>query len=94
MRSRDECSNAEARSSAWTICEYYDVDPKKACLERFVVNEKFRFEKLDIAARKACAVRFARERFDCVPNMAAQAGRRCWLKTRYRGVGNIGTGAD
>jgi len=56
--------------------DYYDVTLKKARLERLSTREKFSFEKLDIADRAEMESLFAREKFDAVMNLAAQAGVR------------------
>jgi len=56
--------------------DYYDVTLKKARLERLSTREKFSFEKLDIADRAEMGSLFAREKFDAVMNLAAQAGVR------------------
>jgi len=55
---------------------YYDVNLKKARLERLSSREKFSFEKLDIADRAGMESLFARNKFDAVMNLAAQAGVR------------------
>ncbi|MBI3043260.1 MAG: GDP-mannose 4,6-dehydratase [Betaproteobacteria bacterium] len=46
--------------------EYYDVNLKKARLERLSTREKFTFEKLDIADCLGVKALFARERFDAL----------------------------
>ena len=56
--------------------DYYDVTLKKARLERLSAREKFSFEKLDIADRAGMESLFARNKFDAVMNLAAQAGVR------------------
>ncbi len=55
---------------------YYDVRLKEARLERLQPLDGFRFVRGDIADREAVAELFARERFDRVINLAAQAGVR------------------
>jgi UDP-glucuronate 4-epimerase len=55
---------------------YYDVSLKKRRLERLCTHEKFVFEKIDIADRQQIETLFAREQFDAVMNLAAQAGVR------------------
>ena len=55
---------------------YYDVNLKKARLEKLSTREKFSFEKLDIADRAGMESLFARNKFDAVMNLAAQAGVR------------------
>jgi len=56
--------------------DYYDVSLKEARLNHLKNNEKFFFVKTDLAARQAMEELFARERFDVVINLAAQAGVR------------------
>ena len=56
--------------------DYYDVSLKEARLKHLKNNEKFFFVKIDLAARQAMEELFARERFDVVINLAAQAGVR------------------
>lgn len=56
--------------------EYYDVSLKKARLERLSTRAKFSFERLDIADRAGMESLYARQKFDAVVNLAAQAGVR------------------
>ncbi len=56
--------------------DYYDVALKEARLARLTTQPGFTFLKLDIADRAAMASLFARNRFDAVMNLAAQAGVR------------------
>ena len=56
--------------------DYYDVSLKEERLNQLKNNEKFLFVKIDLAARQAMEELFARERFDVVINLAAQAGVR------------------
>ena len=56
--------------------DYYDVRLKEARLERLVPQHGFRFERLDVADQTGVAALFARERFDRVLHLAAQAGVR------------------
>jgi len=56
--------------------DYYDVSLKEARLNYLKKSEKFYFVKIDLAARQAMEELFARERFDVVINLAAQAGVR------------------
>ncbi len=55
---------------------YYDPTLKAARLSRLESLEGFRFAKLDIADREAMQALFARERFQRVVHLAAQAGVR------------------
>jgi len=59
-----------------SLNDYYDVSLKRARLERMQDQPGFRFEKLDLADRRAATALFARERFDAVVHLAAQAGVR------------------
>ena len=56
--------------------DYYDVNLKKARLERFKSHKGFRFQQLDICDRAGMEALFKAERFDAVMNLAAQAGVR------------------
>ncbi len=60
--------------------DYYDVNLKKARLARLTSERKFRFEKLDLADQAGMAALFAREKFDRVVHLGAQAGVRHSLK--------------
>lgn len=72
-----------------TVCgidnlnDYYDVTLKKARLERLSTREKFTFEQLDISDRAGMESLFAREKFDAVMNLAAQAGVRYSLENPH-----------
>jgi len=55
---------------------YYDVSLKEARLALLRRQAGFRFERLDIADRAACAALFAGERFETIVHLAAQAGVR------------------
>ncbi len=56
--------------------DYYDVNLKKARLERFQDHDNFMFQRLDIADRDGMQRLFQEHRFDAVMNLAAQAGVR------------------
>lgn len=56
--------------------EYYDVNLKKGRLAHLEGNPKFRFVKMDIADRVGMKEFFAREKFETVLHLAAQAGVR------------------
>lgn len=56
--------------------DYYDVNLKKARLERFQEHDNFMFQRLDIADRDGMQRLFQEHRFDAVMNLAAQAGVR------------------
>src|SRR5688572_22345264 len=59
-----------------SMSDYYDVSLKEARLIRLSPNPQFRFEQLDLADRPRMEALFARERFDRVVHLAAQAGVR------------------
>jgi UDP-glucuronate 4-epimerase len=56
--------------------DYYDVSLKKARLAQLQPQPGFRFEYLDLSDRAGMAHLFETHRFDCVVNLAAQAGVR------------------
>ncbi|MDH4133968.1 MAG: NAD-dependent epimerase [Gammaproteobacteria bacterium] len=56
--------------------DYYDVKLKEARLARLSAQQRFTFERLDIADRFGMETLFKHERFDAVMNLAAQAGVR------------------
>jgi UDP-glucuronate 4-epimerase len=56
--------------------DYYDVSLKEARLAQLTEEERFSFVRLDLADREGMTALFARERFDVVVNLAAQAGVR------------------
>src|ERR1700722_3737568 len=60
--------------------DYYDVSLKEARLARLRVRPGFRFEHLDLADRAAMQALFAREQFDRVVHLGAQAGVRYSIK--------------
>jgi UDP-glucuronate 4-epimerase len=60
--------------------DYYAVSLKQARLDRLEANLRFRFERMDLADRDAMAALFARERFERVVHLGAQAGVRYSLK--------------
>jgi UDP-glucuronate 4-epimerase len=56
--------------------DYYDVSLKEARLARLTVQRAFRFEKLELADQASMSALFARERFERVVHLGAQAGVR------------------
>ena len=60
--------------------EYYDVRLKLARLEQLKKFSRFKFIKLDISNRDAVPKLFKNYLFDCVVNLAAQAGVRYSLE--------------
>jgi UDP-glucuronate 4-epimerase len=63
--------------------DYYDVNLKRARLERLRGLPGFRFEKMDIVDRPSLEKLFAQERFDKVAHLAAQAGVRYSIVNPY-----------
>ncbi len=63
--------------------DYYDVSLKEARLARLQATKSFTFHRHDIADRAAMERLFAAEKFDCVVNLAAQAGVRYSLVNPY-----------
>jgi len=63
--------------------EYYDVTLKQARLARLTPEARFRFVKLDLTDTTAMAELFARERFQRVVHLAAQAGVRYSLENPH-----------
>ena len=60
--------------------DYYDVNLKRARLARLEKQAGFRFVKLDLAEQGGMAALFAREQFQRVVHLGAQAGVRHSLK--------------
>ena len=63
--------------------EYYDVGLKKARLEKLHPHAEFTFQFLDLADRQGITQLFQEEAFDCVINLAAQAGVRYSLENPF-----------
>jgi UDP-glucuronate 4-epimerase len=72
--------------------EYYDVNLKKARLARLQQQRGFRFALLDLVDRAGMAELFAKERFDRVVHLAAQAGVRYSMTNPYVYVDSNVTG--
>ena len=75
---------------------YYDVNLKKARLERLTSCTRFLFQKLDVANRVGVSNLFSSSKFNVVVNLAAQAGVRysienpsAYVDTNLVGFGNI-----
>ena len=60
--------------------DYYDVSLKEARLAQLTPHKNFKFVKLDLADRVGMPELFAREKFQRVINLAAQAGVRYSLQ--------------
>lgn len=79
-----------------SLTPYYDPRLKADRLARLSAREGFRFERLDLADRVATAELFAREPFDAVLHLAAQAGVRysvenplAYLDSNLAGMMNV-----
>ena len=66
-----------------SLNQYYDVKLKQARLARLTPHSKFRFVKLDLADDLGVAELFAREEFQRVVHLAAQAGVRYSLENPH-----------
>lgn len=80
--------------------DYYDVSLKEARLAQLTPHEGFEFVYLDIADREGMKALFARQKFDAVVNLAAQAGVRyslvnphAYVDTNVSGFLNVLEGA-
>ena len=60
--------------------DYYDVNLKQARLARLAAHSAFRFVKLDLADQAGMSALFAREGFERVVHLGAQAGVRYSLE--------------
>lgn len=76
--------------------DYYDVSLKKDRLARLEAFDRFTFHRMDLADRDGVAALFAGTQFDCVVNLAAQAGVRysienpaSYVDANLVGFGNI-----
>lgn len=63
--------------------DYYAVSLKQARLSRLLSQDKFTFDYLDISDRLTVSQLFEQNQFDCVVNLAAQAGVRYSLKNPH-----------
>jgi UDP-glucuronate 4-epimerase len=75
---------------------YYDVNLKLSRLDQLKDRPNFSFQKLDLADRKNMQALFESRAFDCVVNLAAQAGVRhsienpsSYVDSNLAGFGNI-----
>jgi UDP-glucuronate 4-epimerase len=76
--------------------DYYDVNLKKARLAKLTPYPEFEFQQLELADRPAIKELFDSHGFDCVVNLAAQAGVRysienpaSYVDANIVGFGNI-----
>ena len=72
--------------------DYYDVTLKKARLGNLVSHNQFEFQEIDLADRQAMEQLFAQSGFDCVINLAAQAGVRYSLDNPHSYIDSNVTG--
>ncbi len=63
--------------------DYYDVNLKKTRLSGLEGVSGFTFQKLDLIDREGIEKLFSRNKFDCVVNLAAQAGVRYSLENPH-----------
>src|SRR5579863_569517 len=73
--------------------DYYDVSLKQARLQRLQAKPKFRFVRIDLAQQSEMAELFAREKFQRVVHLGAQAGVRYSLQDPHSYVSSnvVGT---
>jgi UDP-glucuronate 4-epimerase len=72
--------------------DYYDVTLKQARLEQLEGRNGFNFAKIDLSNRSAMEDLFAREKFDRVIHLAAQAGVRYSIENPHAYVNSNLTG--
>jgi UDP-glucuronate 4-epimerase len=72
--------------------DYYDVSLKQARLDQLEGRNGFSFEKIDLADNTAMEDLFAREKFDRVIHLAAQAGVRYSIENPHAYVSSNLTG--
>ncbi len=65
------------------LSSYYDVDLKKNRLSEIEKHSNFKFQKVDLSDRISIQKLFEENHFDCVINLAAQAGVRFSLEKPY-----------
>jgi UDP-glucuronate 4-epimerase len=63
--------------------DYYDVNLKQARLDRLLPQKNFTFACIDISDRESISQLFQHQQFDCVVNLAAQAGVRYSLQNPH-----------
>ncbi len=71
---------------------YYDVNLKQARLDQLKPQPEFNFQLLDLADRPGMTRLFEEQQFECVVNMAAQAGVRYSLQNPFAYVDSNLTG--
>ncbi|MEO1432780.1 MAG: NAD-dependent epimerase [Cyanobacteria bacterium J06633_8] len=63
--------------------DYYDVNLKKARLAQLIPQSNFQFQQLDLNNRQEILKLFQEQNFNCVINLAAQAGVRYSLENPF-----------
>ena len=72
--------------------DYYDVSLKQARLKQIASHNQFTFVQMDLADRVAMNDLFERWQFDCVVNLAAQAGVRYSIENPHSYIDSNITG--
>ena len=72
--------------------DYYDVGLKQARLDNLVSDNQFQFHECDLADRLVIEKLFADSGFDCVINLAAQAGVRYSIENPHSYIDSNVTG--
>lgn len=90
------CARGDEVVGIDNLNDYYDVNLKLARLDLLKPQQLFSFQQLDIADRAGMAALFEQHQFDCVVNLAAQAGVRysienpaAYIDANLVGFGNI-----
>jgi len=63
--------------------DYYDVGLKKSRLSILKNKDKFEFDQIDLQNKEKIDKLFSKKKFDCVVNLAAQAGVRHSIESPY-----------
>lgn len=74
------CGDGQSVVGIDNLNSYYDVDLKKARLQKLKVHQNFSFQKIDLIEETSILELFKKHRFDYVVNLAAQAGVRYSLQ--------------
>ena len=72
--------------------DYYDVRLKQARLSLIASHNQFQFQQIDLKDRQAMETLFEEGQFDCVINLAAQAGVRYSLENPHSYIDSNITG--
>ena len=72
--------------------DYYDVTLKQARLAKIQSHNQFSFVQIDLADRRAMDALFEDWQFDCVVNLAAQAGVRYSIENPHAYIDSNVTG--